>query len=251
MKCSKCGLTVRDGSRLCPNCGEWLGEFDGRAQKGPTFAADDRTIVIPPPTEAYSPPPRAQPRQAQPQQVPPQPEVRRPQSPPPTFEPQPQAAPSSQPAVGIWPAPRIADRVERPAPSTSAPRAFAPEDFDESTTLSARRSKPQFWTLTLPSGVVELVTDRVVIGRSPEFSPDLPTARLIHVEDPTRSVSKNHAVFSVRGTKLVVEDLGSTNGVVVTRSDGHEVDVGVGGSISLEPGARVELGDVVLHVGRA
>ena len=66
--------------------------------------------------------------------------------------------------------------------------------IDEHTTLSARRSKPAYWTLSMPNGAVELVTDRaIVVGREPQFMPALPQARLIPVPDPTRSVSKNHA----------------------------------------------------------
>jgi pSer/pThr/pTyr-binding forkhead associated (FHA) protein len=140
-----------------------------------------------------------------------------------------------------------------PGSSAANREAFPPGDFepfDESTTLSTRRSKPQYWTLTLPNGRVELVTDRVVIGRQPEYMPALPSARLIPVPDPTRSVSKNHACFSLSGANLVVEDLGSTNGIIVTRPDGHELDIGVRGRTELEAGARVELGDVVLTIGK-
>jgi pSer/pThr/pTyr-binding forkhead associated (FHA) protein len=126
------------------------------------------------------------------------------------------------------------------------------DDFDEHTTLSARRSQPAYWTLSLPNGNVELVTDRaIVIGREPQFMSALPQARLIPVPDPSRSVSKNHACFSLYGTSLVVEDLGSTNGIIVVHADGREHDIGVGGRAELEAGSRVELGDATISIGRA
>jgi hypothetical protein len=187
----------------------------------------------------------------------------------------------------LWAPPRAAQRVDQPGQGAAAPggvggpppgRPFGPpsatppstpftspfsspfsapvdDSVDEHTTLSSRRSakaKASFWTLSLPNGAVELVTDRaIVIGREPQFMPALPQARLIPVPDPTRSVSKNHACFSMYGAALVVEDLGSTNGIIVTRPDGRESDLGVGGRTELEAGSKVELGDAVITVGRA
>ena len=233
MQCPKCGQPIRLGSRLCPNCGAWLGESEapenldtGRLKAAGTNAGGTNTgdtYVIPPPS-----------------QVP----VTRPPVAPPTV--------NEASALGSWGPPNAAHRVEQPAPfgvGATDPGTMVPE-FEEATTLSARRSKPQYWTLTLPNGIVELVTGRIVIGRQPEFMPSLPSARLIPVPDPTRSVSKNHACFSISGANLVVEDLGSTNGIIVTRPDGHEHDIGVRGRAELEAGAKVELGDVVLTVGR-
>lgn len=162
-------------------------------------------------------------------------------------------------STGAWAPPNAAQRVDQPAPGAYDPfAAFNPppvvdNSIDEATTLSARRSKPPtYWTLSLPNGNVELVTDRpIIIGRAPEFLPALPQARLIPVPDSNRSVSKNHACFSMYGAALVVEDLGSTNGTIVTRPDGREHDIGVGGRTELEPGSRVELGDAVVVIGRA
>jgi hypothetical protein len=157
-----------------------------------------------------------------------------------------------------WPAPRAWQRVDQPAPLSETVASVvvtgsrqSSTDFDEHTTVSSRRQRLQNWTLTLPGGAVELVTGSIIVGRSPEFSPALPSARLVPVPDPTRSVSKNHAVFRVSDGVLGVQDLGSTNGIIVTGADGREIDLGVGGSHDLEPGARVELGDVVLTVGRS
>lgn len=231
MQCPKCGQPIRIGSRLCPNCGAWLGESDGASSRDVprpegTFSSPD-TYVIPPPS--------AQPQQSRAAEFPVAPRA----------TPQTPGSP-----LGSWGPPKRSDRVDQPAPYGVQDDAAVPQEFDEATTLSARRSKPQYWTLTLPNGIVELVTDRIVLGRQPEFMPSLPSARLIPVPDPTRSVSKNHACFSLSGPNLIVEDLGSTNGIIVTRPDGHEHDIGVRGRAELEAGAKVELGDVVVTVGK-
>ena len=227
MACPTCGEQIRPGSRLCTSCGSWLLDDDLRTDKSvPTFSPNAGPRVVPP----MAPPTGSMPTD-----------------------------PSR------WAPPRAAQRVDQPppggvgfprAPSTPYSSPFsAPIDdsVDEHTTLSSRRSaKAAFWTLSLPNGAVELVTDRaIVIGREPQFMPALPQARLIPVPDPTRSVSKNHACFSMYGAALVVEDLGSTNGIVVTRPDGRENDLGVGGRTELEVGSKVELGDAVITIGRA
>lgn len=238
MQCPACDQTIRVGSRLCPYCGTWL--VEGADLPFPPAAAP---TAARPPAPAYPPAAPPAPSHAAPAHA---------------------AAPSF-PATGPTPAriivpppsdlasygpPAPTQRVEQPAPFSEQPVRAAAEEFDDVTTLSARRKKPTYWTLTLPNGTVELVTDRVVIGRHPEYMPALPTARLIPVADPSRSVSKNHACFSLYGSKLVVEDLGSTNGIIVTRPDGHEHDIGVGGRVELEDGAKVELGDVIIYIGR-
>ncbi len=215
MECPSCGQPIRPGSRLCTSCGAWLLDDDLRVDKSAPFAA------APPPPAGEMP-----------------------------------VDPT------LWAPPRAAQRVDQPPPggmpaaSSGFSNPFAPpvdDSIDEHTTLSSRRSaKAAFWTLSLPNGAVELVTDRaIVIGREPQFMPALPQARLIPVPDPTRSVSKNHACFSMYGAALVVEDLGSTNGIVVTRPDGRENDIGVGGRTELEVGSKVELGDAVITIGRA
>ena len=170
--------------------------------------------------------------------------------------PPPQQAPPT--ASSQWAPPMASQRVDQPPPpgmggfGDGGYREPIISDFDDRTILSARRSTPTYWTLALPNGAVELVTDRaIVVGREPQFMPALPQARLIPVPDTTRSVSKNHACFSLYGANLVVEDLGSTNGVVVIRPNGREDDIGIGGRTELEAGSRVELGDTVIHIGRA
>ncbi len=80
-----------------------------------------------------------------------------------------------------------------------------------------------------------MVRDReVVVGR------DAPSD--VVVRDGTRALSRQHARFTLRGSKLVVEDLSSVNGTVV---GGKQIERAV-----VAPGTPVELGSVrcVLHV---
>ncbi len=244
MACPSCGEPIRPGSRLCTSCGAWLLDDDLRTDKSvPSFSPTAGPRIVPPGPMPTGPMPTG----------------------PMSTGPMPTGSMPADPSG--WAPPRAAQRVDQPPPGGFGGFAAAPasapfsapfvvpvdDEFEEHTTLSSRRSgKAAFWTLSLPNGAVELVTDRaIVIGREPQFMPALPQARLIPVPDPTRSVSKNHACFSMYGAALVVEDLGSTNGIVVTRPDGRESDLGVGGRTELEAGSKVELGDAVITIGRA
>jgi hypothetical protein len=231
MECPTCGQPIRIGSRLCTSCGTWLLDDDLRVDKSvPSFATSATNpgpLFAPPPTAPTAPPP-----------------------------------PPAAAGATRWAPPSAAQRVDQPPPGgVGAAPAFGAgtyampidDGFEEHTILSSRRSsKSPFWTISLPNGAVELVTDRpIIVGREPHFVAALPQARLIPVPDPTRSVSKNHACFSMSGGTLVVQDLVSTNGIIITHADGREADIGVGGRAELGHGDRVELGDVFIAIGRA
>ena len=68
-------------------------------------------------------------------------------------------------------------------------------------------------------------------------------AELLAFEDPHRSLSKTHARLSHRGDELVVEDLDSTNGVVVVRA-GADHEVVPGTPFVLAPADEVYLGQL-------
>lgn len=271
MKCPECGAPLRIGSRLCSNCGAWLGEptsgHKHDASREPSPPPPAPYSAMPGPREGSSPttlptptPVRTAPIPTSPPAAPPPSGI--PLGAPPTGAPPTGAPPTSTPnlrsVLGAFAPPVPTQRVEKPAPpGEESPRAFDPfdpfddlDDIDEMTTLSTRRSHPQQWTLTMPDGRVELVTERIIVGRHPELLPLVPFAKLVPVSDPTRSVSKNHACFSLSGANLIVEDLGSTNGIVVRRPDGHEHDIGIRGHFELEVGSTVELGDVIVTVGK-
>jgi pSer/pThr/pTyr-binding forkhead associated (FHA) protein len=144
-----------------------------------------------------------------------------------------------------WPAPRASERADLPSPNLFVQNDE--QDLDM-TRLSSRRGRTRFWTLALPDDTVEVVVGSVIIGRAAAPMSEWPEARLISLDDPTRSMSKNHAVFAETHGTLVVQDLQSTNGILVVRGDGHEVDLGPWEQVTLDSGSRVELGDVVIRV---
>lgn len=77
------------------------------------------------------------------------------------------------------------------------------------------------------------VTGTLFFGRSPECE--------IYLDD--NRISRKHAKLELRGTKLVLEDLGSTNGTYVNNRR-------VTTSVELTPGDVIELGDTRLKAGR-
>ncbi len=95
---------------------------------------------------------------------------------------------------------------------------------------------------------MDVAANGVIIGRSATSLPEYPGAMLLSVDDPGRSVSKNHALFFDRNGVLTVEDLKSTNGIVVTRSDGTELDPGSRGRVELDADSTVELGELRIRV---
>ena len=121
-----------------------------------------------------------------------------------------------------------------PLPSSTSPAAppsAAAPDADESvivrdtgassvppvadaTVLSTRRRS--LWHLETQHGQrVPLNTAMCIIGRRPNPVATHPSAALISVDDPGKTVSGTHALFELIDDEWVVTDLDSTNGVVV------------------------------------
>ncbi|MFV0374266.1 DUF5684 domain-containing protein [Microbacterium sp.] len=111
------------------------------------------------------------------------------------------------------------------------------EDDMERTVISSRH-RPR-WQLVLPDGAsIALTADAAVLGRRPTSVEEHPDAQLISLIDPTRTVSKRHALIELRDEVWHVTDLHSTNGVLVVLEPGTEVE--------LEPGEAVAVGESFL-----
>ena len=150
-------------------------------------------------------------------------------------------------------------REPEPAPETvqePAPEAVAqpePDDWDEElddTILAFRRQHDVRWRLELASGEPVLVITSTLLGRRPSAHPRWPRAQICRVSDPTRTMSKSHAVFEAVDDELWVSDLGSKNGVTVVHTDGSTEIVEPTGRTRVETGAVVSLGDYGIRVGR-
>ena len=106
--------------------------------------------------------------------------------------------------------------------------------------VKGQRKKADVWRLAVIDGPRELkgvkiaVTGPVVVGRAPGAD----------ILIGTSFVSGRHARFVPRGSSLVVEDLGSTNG---TRLNGEYIE----GPVVVESGDVVSIANVEIKVSRS
>ncbi|MGO4535440.1 FHA domain-containing protein [Leifsonia sp. 2MCAF36] len=104
--------------------------------------------------------------------------------------------------------------------------------------------RPAAFAARLPSGDTMALDAPLLIGRRPALlrveagiAP-----RLVTVSSPTQEVSSTHARIEQEGDAVVVTDLRSTNGTVVTGPGGSR-RLRPGESVVVLAGARVEIGD--------
>ena len=122
-----------------------------------------------------------------------------------------------------------------PAPAPAPPAqeehvddaTVAVSDLDRTVVVS--RQKMQSWVLELSDGSVFSLSGDTVVGRKPE---PIEGSAVLAVPDVTRTLSKSHARLTSDGERWLIEDLGSTNGLVLLREDGSESEI--------TPGVRVE-----------
>ncbi len=137
------------------------------------------------------------------------------------------------------PAPSATQLSPTPAsPAVPNPAQPAPSNADpgEDHTIVVSRTVTGV-SIRLDDGRVIALTDSLVIGRDPE-GPDA-----VAVDDPGRSVSKTHVGLSLRGGRVGVTDLHSTNGVRVDRGDGTSEQLVVGVEVTIGDGTVVHYGD--------
>lgn len=93
----------------------------------------------------------------------------------------------------------------------------------------------QSWTLALVN----------IVGRSPSASVEEgDQVQLIRIDDPTQSVSKNHARICVEDDGVRVIDQHSTNGTAVVLPDGERVPVDPESGIVVPADSVVEIGEL-------
>ena len=140
--------------------------------------------------------------------------------------------------------------VESPSRANAVPvniadRAGDVEDWD-GTVLAARfikrKQKPAFRLYNDDTGQTVLIERGTLLGRKP--SDTVPEGfQSVRLEDPTRTVSRNHAVinFDADGV-LWIEDHGSLNGTYFI-VDGVETEVARAAPMMIEPPVTLRLGD--------
>jgi resuscitation-promoting factor RpfA len=190
-----------------------------------------------------------------------------------------QAVPALLPPVEVFPTPEpvvlaepSAAELAPPAPLAPAPLAPAPADdvdgdHDGGTILdhqvaglrdaglvtvspwSRPATEPEAPRLHLSfSHGIEVQLDRpVLVGRAPEARPGI-DAQLVAVPSPQQDISRTHCEIRLDGEDVLVTDLRSTNGTIVSRPGQvpHRLHPGEGTSASA--GSRIDLGDGVVIV---
>jgi len=126
------------------------------------------------------------------------------------------AAAAAPATVGVEPLEVASVAVASSGSAGSAGSAPSPE------------TTPRF-VLRFGTGEVRVVFGTGLIGRRPLPQPGERFDHLVHVDDPSRSVSKTHLEFGTHDGTLWIADRFSANGTIVRRSD----DV-----IRCEPGRR-------------
>ncbi|MEN2740191.1 FHA domain-containing protein [Microbacterium sp. X-17] len=116
-------------------------------------------------------------------------------------------------------------------PVAYGPRRGAPQappddldDLDEQTAVGDRHRRTSL--LVLPDGtLVQLLREAALLGRNPLPRTDSPHAQLIPIADPTRTVSKTHALLRRTDDGWEIRDLESTNGIVLVDAAGVESEL--------------------------
>ncbi|WP_344369341.1 FHA domain-containing protein [Agromyces tropicus] len=144
-------------------------------------------------------------------------------------------------------------RAERSRPSFHSPIGIRPPS---ALPLPPSASPPparvdERWQLRSADGVEIPVDGRVVAGRDPRPPNWLSGATPVVVDDPSRSMSKTHALLEAAdGGRLVATDLDSTNGVRVWPEGAEPIDLEPGVPTEVPRDAVVLLGDVAFLAER-
>lgn len=105
-----------------------------------------------------------------------------------------------------------------------------------------------FRRLRFDIGGLHSVSGPALVGRSPAAHRRFPEARLIPLEDPSRTVSSTHLAVTPNDLGVWVEDLGSTNGSELVSQHGRVRPIPAGVRTAVPLGATVRLGDRTMRV---
>ncbi|MFF2453547.1 RDD family protein [Isoptericola sp. NPDC058082] len=171
---------------------------------------------------------------------------------------QPAASSAAQPAM---PDPQQLQQQFQQQPQTQQPAPDVTPEVSEHTSFDTRmQSRAQRQelrpapvvgvVLELESGDRHTVDGPARVGRNPEASAG-ETVTLVRIDDPTRSVSKNHADLDVDSAGLWINDRGSTNGTVISVAGLPPRVAEPGARVRVPMGATIHVGDrrIVVHPG--
>ncbi len=103
---------------------------------------------------------------------------------------------------------------------------------------------PRF-AIELPSGEREVLDQSIIVGRAPSASRVSGSAvpRLVTITTPNHDISRSHAQISVEGDTVVVTDLHSMNGTLVTVPGRSPQRLREGEPTTVITGTVIDLGD--------
>ncbi|GMA27812.1 FHA domain-containing protein [Arenivirga flava] len=152
-----------------------------------------------------------------------------------------------------------------PAPPSDAPPAHAPAPLHTGTApvpargfatpapgavfggpLAAEPARPA--VLVLQDGRRLPIVGGLLLGRAPVARDDLGQAVPVPVTDAARSVSKTHALLRAEAGRVLVRDLGSTNGTWIVHADGRVDEVSSTAFSEVPATAHLELGHCPLRI---
>ncbi|QIZ98238.1 FHA domain-containing protein [Leifsonia sp. PS1209] len=158
-----------------------------------------------------------------------------------------EAEPEPAPAASVPAGHELPGAVDIEPPSDT-PGPFATPitgDADAQTQPVILPPAPAQYAIRLASGEVFDLDLPVLIGRrpsAPRIEQGAPP-RLVAVASPEHEVSSTHVRIEQEGDAVVVTDLRSTNGTIVTAAAGTESRLRPGQSVVVLAGATVEIGD--------
>lgn len=109
-------------------------------------------------------------------------------------------------------------------------------------------ARPHLGVLRLMTGGEPIALDRaVILGRAPDPAAGTGPGRAhaIKIDSPGMEISRSHVEFRADGGQLLVTDLGSANGTIVTQPNSPPTRLDKRGSVVVRPGAVVTLADEV------
>lgn len=158
-------------------------------------------------------------------------------------------------------APAAPDRTVRAAPSRAVPPRALPT-FVSGRVAPDRPPRPEApepgppvqsqapaWRLVGASGLEIVIDGRLVLGRDP-VAAGASDARPVALDDPTRTVSKTHAVIEPTAEGVRVTDLRSTNGSRVEAPGAPLSELVPGEPGEAPAGSAIYLGELGLRVDR-